>query len=247
MKNKLTEMNYKKTLIVLLFISFISCKWIERKVNCDDFVPYNFSDTCVLWKINPTSNYVFGAGDAYYIWKKHGVILGGKFSITRSTLEDSCFFVKSKQYYSLKHGTKSLEAIVNKIDSLISIEDRSRIFYFDSVLRRIPSFEDTINKNAEVIDEDKYYKLKDSLSNTFTSKQDIFLHYWYLIDTAGNLENVELINCNCSEENQKKIFETLKVLKWKPAVYQNKKVKWRTEDFLYIKANSDKNTPLSGI
>lgn len=222
----------KKLLIPLIIILFVLCKTeIESKL-CDKIYPTNLSDTCEVWIYNPTTKYIISLPDEYYIWKKYGVIIGKNYGF-ENTITDSCYYEKSKEFYINKIGIDKLNFIDKKIDSLVSSSTAE--YFHDSIFYHSFSRKNVFGEKAKLLDKKKLYRIKDSLSLSFKGNRDNFLEYWYVIDTLGNLKNVELINCNCSKNIENTIYESLKMLKWEAAIYQGKKVEFRDKDFIYIK------------
>lgn len=223
----------KYCLLVLIVAITISCNYKDKGDICERLFPFSTSDTCMIWKFNPTTKYIISYKEEYFIWKKYGVTIDNNIEgdLTRT---DSCFYEKSRQYYVNKLGLGKLKRIDKEIDSLVNLtRNYGSLFYYDSLL--YDAYREKNTKIAKVIDEDLYYKLSDSLSKTFKSSMDSFLEYWYVIDTLGNLKEVELINCNCSDDIEKKIFKTFKSIKWEPAVYHGKKVEYRNQNSVFVK------------
>lgn len=218
-----------------LFFSFLSCGNFQNNNLCQKLYNFKSSDSCIIWQYDPKTEFIFSEKDEYYIWKKYGVIIKELYE-DESTTMDSCYFAESKKYYINKIGHETLNKIDVEIDSITNnIDNYDDLYFHDSVFCNLYGI--TNSRNPELIDKEKYFFLKDSISSTLLIKNEKFIYFWIVIDSSGKLKNIEIINFNCSNIVKNKIFDVLNSLKWNPAVYKGNNVEFRYKDFIYIKGD----------
>lgn len=225
------------TLFTVLIV--LSCNHNKRSVDCDDYYNVKPNDTCFIAELNIQSKYIIGLTDIYYIWKKYGVIIERDFELNYS---DSCYYSKSKEYYTNVLGKDTIDMIIKEVDSLCRIPGVAN-YYYDGVYSfMLRSRYSTDSDIARPLDKKKYYRTLDSIevyldeiknheNNTFT--------FWYTINSLGELSNVDVMQLNCPEQIENKIFNALKRIKWKPAVYKGKPVNFRDSQIIHFGTYKD--------
>lgn len=184
--------------------------------------------------------------DTYFLWKKHGLVV--KTEMIQCAF-DSCFKEQMNEMIENYYGLKFMNMIRSDLDSILESKKNTdefdfvkAYFYHDGVASFLPSPVYKNMVNALIIDEKKQYILLDSLHKKLQNiellrpiEESYFISYWYTVDTLGNLYDIEIPNCYCDSLIRDLVFSTYSQFKWEPAVFNNKKVFSRYEDFLFIK------------
>lgn len=229
---------YVSIFCVVFFV--VSCNTTEKE-STDNVLSAKHEleqSSCNILTLNVQSKYMISEADIYFIWKKYDVLIDRKIDMTKY---DSCYYEAMKQIIINNKGEDIVNSIISESEELSKKSAIEGIKYFDGVYSHLLNSRPIDGTGAKIIDEERYYKILDSLKNSIRENMsEGFLKFWITVDTTGSVEQIELVNQECEDNIYKEIVESLEKLKWHPAIFNNIPVKYRFLETIFIRK---KNVP----